>query len=357
MPSSPNHASQSANNAPLTDETTITDLSVIGTLPVTMSGQYLRVGKRKVDRVAIHAGHAVSYQSRSFATDATSVIAFGSSFLAFEDGALAYELSADLDTTRSVDLAGASRFLTAHPEIDPVTDELHLLTLTDPAPLYVSVSPGGLTRTVRSIDNAPSRIWQLALARDFVVLLADGFVGVTSRTGVNADATWFAIDTDARHIAAASAHGETVVVYATGPSLERWTLHRRATLVGCEVLDATPQAFSTRNGGLFGEALRFLWTVGSGAAHKHDLLAGTRRSHHFDGDRDPGGLVFVADPDRGGSDDGGWLVGFVHDETGLETDLVVLDAQEIERPAVAAVRIPRRIPNGGPGTWVPTVRI
>ena len=91
--------------------------------------------------------------------------------------------------------------------------------------------------------------------------------------------------------------------------------------------------------------------------HKHDLVADTRRSHDFGGGRQPGALVFVADPDRSRAEDGGWLVGFVHGETGHDPDLVVLDAQAIERPAIAVVNIPRRIPRGAQGTWIPAVRI
>ena len=305
-----------------------------------------------VHAVSLGAGRAVSYRNRSITTDvaATNVVSFGSSILAFGDGALAYELGAGLDTIRRVDLAGARRSLTAHPKVDPITGELHLLTFaTDPAQLHVSVSPGGLTRTIRSIDNAPNRIRQLELTRDHVVFLADGFVGVTDRTGVNANATWFAVDTDERHIATAHTHGDTVIVYATGPSLVRWTLHRRAANLHCDVLDATPQAFASSNPA----SNRFLWTVGTGAAHKHDLLAGTRQSHDFGAGRQPGELVFITDRDRSSAEDGGWLVGFVHDETRNEADFVVLDAQAVERPAIAVVQIPRRIPGGAHGMWIP----
>ena len=146
-------------------------------------------------------------------------------------------------------------------------------------------------------------------------------------------------------------------MYATGPSLVRWTLQRRPATAHCDVLDATPHTFASSNRRRPGEAHRFLWTVGSGAVHKHDLLAGTRQSHDFGGGRHPGELVFVADPDRSDTEDGGWLVGFVHDETTHETDFVVLDAHAIERPAVAVARIPRRIPNGAHGTWIPTAQI
>jgi carotenoid cleavage dioxygenase len=134
-------------------------------------------------------------------------------------------------------------------------------------------------------------------------------------------------------------------------------LHRRTTSANCQVLDATPHTSASSNRRPSDGARRFLWTVGSDAVHKHDLLAGTRQSHDFGSGRHPGEHVFVADPDRNREEDGGWLVGFVHDESRNETDFVVLDAQAIERTTVAAVRIPRRIPNSAHGTWIPTAQI
>ena len=218
------------------------------------------------------------------------------------------------------------------------------------------MSRGGLTRTIRSIDDAPSRIRQLELTHDDVVLVADGFVGVAARAGVNTKAIWFEIDTEARHIAGAYAHGETVIVYATGPSLVRWTLDRRAATAHCEVLDATLHTFATSNRRHPGSAQRFLWTVGAGTAHKHDLFTGGHRCHDFGDGRTPGELVFIADPDRSSTEDGGWLVGFVHDDAGDQAEFVVLDAEAIERPTVATVHIPRRVPTGARGTWISATR-
>jgi carotenoid cleavage dioxygenase len=55
----------------------------------------------------------------------------------------------------------------------------------------------------------------------------------------------------------------------------------------------------------------------------------------------------------GTSSDAGWLVGFVHDEPGLAADLVILDAADISRPAVAVAHIPRPVPVDLHTTWIP----
>lgn len=327
------------------------------TVPRGLSGQYVCTGAGLVHVVTLTEGRAPSYRDHPNVADATNLISFGSSILAFGDGMLAHELGAGLDTMRPVDLAGARRTLTAHPKIDPITGELHLLTFpSDESQLLVSVSAGGLTRTIRSIDNAPNRIRQLALRDDDVVLLADGFVGLTGRSG-DANATWFPIDTDARHLAICHAHDEHVVVMTAGPRLVRWVLHRRTEIVHSEVLDATPQVFATHNPRPSGAMTKYLWTVGSGAVHKHDLLTGTRRSHDFGSHRYPGEFAFVVDEHRRTAEDGGWLVGFVQDEATRETDFVVLDAHAIEGPAVCVAHIPRRVARRAHGTWIPTVQI
>jgi carotenoid cleavage dioxygenase len=391
MPSGPDRVTRSAINAPVTDEMTITNLRVAGKLPVALSGHYMRIGPNRIDAkslpadwasgegmvhaVSLDAGRAISYRNRWITTDAVAeklavaptpgprtvdddvvaanLIAFGTSILAFGDGALAYELSARLDTIRRVDLAGARRSLVAHSKVDPHTGELHLLTCASiGSQLHVAVSRGALTRTIRSIDDAPSMIRQLELTRDDVVLLADGFIGVSARAGTNTQPIWFEIDTEARHIADVCTDGETVIAYATGPSLVRWMLDRRAGTTHCEVLDPTVHTSATSNRRQPGSAQRFLWTVGAGSAHKHDLFTGGHRWHDFGDGRTPDELVFIADPDRSSTDDGGWLVGFVHDDAGDQAELVVLDAEAIERPAVATVHIPRRVPTGARGTWI-----
>jgi carotenoid cleavage dioxygenase len=332
-----------------------------------------------VHALYLDAGRAITYQNRWITTDtvaqklaveptpgprttghdvvAANLIAFGTSILAFGDGALAYELSAQLDTIRRVDLAGARRSLVAHSKVDPHTGELHLLTFSClPSQLHVAVSRGALTRTIRSIDDAPSAIRQLELTRDDVVLVADGFVGVAPRASDNPKRTWFEIDTEGRHIAGACAHADTIIVYATGPSLVRWTLDRRMATANCEVLDPTPHTSATGHSQQPGSAQRFLWTVDAGTAHKHDLVTRGHRSHVFGDGRTPGELVFIADPDRSSTEDGGWLVGFVHVDAGNQTEFVVLDAEAIERPAVATVHIPRRVPTGAHGTWISNTR-
>src|SRR5688500_6071800 len=87
MASSPEHQSLSGDDAPVHDETTITDLVVSGSLPEALSGQYLRIGpnpiggdplpngpaaEAMVHAIALRAGRAVSYRNRWIRTDMAS---------------------------------------------------------------------------------------------------------------------------------------------------------------------------------------------------------------------------------------------------------------------------------------------
>jgi carotenoid cleavage dioxygenase len=285
---------------------------------------------------------------------ASNIVAVGGSILALGDGSLAYELTADLETVRRVDLAGQSRGLAAYPKRDPATGDLHVLAIAATgAQEHVVVSCGALTRTSRSIAGAPQRIKELAITRDSVVFATDGFIGVTSRDG-DAHTKWITTGVAAPYLVHAHDVGNTVVLHAVTPALERWTMHAASATIHREVLDQTPRRFGRTRDQPIDTVPRFLWTTGDRTADKHDLATKSSVSHTFRPNRRPGDLVFIADATRDSDADGGWLVGFVHHPAGDETDVIVLDAAHIARPAIATVRIPRRIPRGLHSTWIPS---
>lgn len=391
MPSPPDPRFLTGNYAPVPDETTVPGLTVDGTLPATLSGQYLRIGPNPaattatpctwqsldgmVHSVTVHGGRAVAYRNRWITTDsvartlgtdpvpgppaapvdtvATNVIAAGGRILALGPGALAYELDDMLVTRGRVDLAGGGRGVGAHPQVDPLTGAMHLVSYGDEPALHI-VSPRSQTRITVRVPDAPAPLERLLLTRTRLVLLGDGFVGVTRRTG-ECRPQWAPLDlADAFD---ADDHGGAVAVLATGPGLRRTTLESLGD-ARHELLDESPQRFGLVNPRVAGLGARYVWTVAGEAGtevFRHDLRSGTRSSHDLGAGRRPGELSFVADPARRHREDGGWLIGLVHDEDRNEADLVVLDAAAIDRPAVAAVHIPRRIPYGLHGSWIPAV--
>ncbi len=346
-----------------TPESNLTDLVVRGALPSGLSGRLLGIGSEPgVDGGVVHsidldAGRCISYRNWRVVTDAvaSNFIHFGGSILALGEGTVAYELASDLGTLRRVDLAGQHRGLSAYPKRDPITGDLHLLAVAaDGAQAHVIVSSGALTRASRPIIGAPGLVRDLALTRDRVVFVTDGFVGVASREG-DAHITWVGTGIDAPCLVHAHDAGDTIVVHTLTPSLERWTLDIASAAVHRGVLDPTPRRFARTSDRPVDAAPRFLWTTGDGTADKHDLATTSCLHHIFEPHRLPGDLVFVADTARPSDADGGWLVGFVQHASRDETDIVVLDAADIARPAIATVRIPRRIPLGLRSTWIPSL--
>jgi 8'-apo-carotenoid 13,14-cleaving dioxygenase len=362
------------DDPPVSDETSVTGLAVTGTLPAGMSGSYLCIGSNAISppqageparaaamvhAITLHVGGTVSYRNRWMTTDveASNIITFGSTILVLGDGALAYELSADLATQRRVDLAGAGRGLRPRVDLDRDSGALHLLGVgPGNAQTYVTVSAGAMTRATRTLDDAP-RVDDVTVTRDHVVFLADGLIGVAPRPGGHqTPVVWSAIEDGVRRLAAAHDDAVGVVVHTTGPALERWTLRPRATTVEHQIIDDTPLTFPKRNRATPTCPRRYLWTCSARGVHRHDLATGGRASHPFGAHHQPAEFLFVADPSRTGSEDGGWLVGVIHDRAHAAADLVVLDARSIDGPPTATVHIPRRIPNGRHATWIPTNR-
>lgn len=85
---------------------------------------------------------------------------------------------------------------------------------------------------------------------------------------------------------------------------------------------------------------------------KYDLTSGSGRAHDFGPDRFGDEPVFVARPGAT-EDDDGWLVTFVHDRREGTSELLIIDARNIEAEPVARIRLPVRAPIGFHAAWVP----
>jgi carotenoid cleavage dioxygenase-like enzyme len=97
--------------------------------------------------------------------------------------------------------------------------------------------------------------------------------------------------------------------------------------------------------------------VGSGALVRYDLQRDTATEHRFGGGGHgepsaPGEAVFA--PAVGQSDElAGWYLTYVYDPATDGSDLVVIDASDFEGDPVARIRLPRRVPHGFHGNWIP----
>ncbi|MCU1360625.1 MAG: carotenoid oxygenase [Ilumatobacteraceae bacterium] len=373
-----------------THEPPITNLAVRGTLPAGLNGRLLCIGpdhgvahsdtrigsaaEGVVHSIHLSAGRVLSYTSRRVITDAVArrlglnpspgprgegpdviadwIVVVGGSVLALGNDSLAYELSSDLDTLRRVDLAGQCRGLAATPQRDPITGDLHILANdASEQPVHVVVSARAFTRISRPISGPPTKITALAITRDRVVFVTDGFVGVSALTG-HADPGWTATGINAPTLVHAHDAGDAVIVYTLTPRLERWTIHTVPASVHREVLDPTHHHFARTDAHSGGVPPRCLWTTSDNGAHRHDLVTANSDDHIFGPGCRPGDVVFVTDATQT-DDNSGWIIGLVHHEQTMHTDVVVLDAANFAQPAPCTIRIPRSVPRGSRSTWIP----
>jgi carotenoid cleavage dioxygenase len=86
-----------------------------------------------------------------------------------------------------------------------------------------------------------------------------------------------------------------------------------------------------------------------------DLLSGTRKTFQWPAGSIGGEPVYAPDPDRDGELDG-WVLQLVQDRERKATDLCILDAAQVEAGPVARVHLPRTVPNGFHGSWLPSDR-
>jgi carotenoid cleavage dioxygenase len=313
----------------------------------------------------------------------------------------------DLSTIGAVDFGGKlTTPFTAHPKIDPVSGEMLFFgyDFTGPYLRYHVVDPlGDLVRT-ESIDiprsvmihdfgvTATKVLWlDLPVVFDVELVARQPFpytwhpehgarVGVMPRAGGNTDVTWIDIDPCyVYHVLNAyDADDGTVVmdvvrypdmfateVYGPGasgrPRLDRWTIDPPARTVGIETLDDAGQEFPRIDDRRAGRWHRYGYTsetdvgdswVGHRGLRKHDLVGSNTTRHDVGPGRAAGEPVFVASESDTG-EDAGWVLSVVYDAGSNASDVIVVDATSFEAAPVATIHLPRRVPFGFHGSWIP----
>ena len=202
-------------------------------------------------------------------------------------------------------------------------------------------------------------------------------VGVLARDGGSADVEWFDVEPCyVYHPLNAYEDGDTIVVdlvrhpksfdtdrngpFEGPPTLDRWTIDRRAGKVLEDRLDDHPQEFPRIDERLTGRRHRYGYSVGASdasksvsafdAVFKHDALTGATTAHSF-GTGEASEFVFVPSH-ADAAEDEGVLMGFVYAPETDTSSLDLLDAATLE--PVGSVSLPARVPNGFHGNWVPS---
>lgn len=347
----------------------------------------------------------VSYIRPDFSIDRTAVpanthvVPHGDRILALVESGLPYEVTAELDTVGPCDFGGRlTTAMTAHPKQDPETGNLHFFgygALPPYLTYHVLDAAGELVDSREIAVAGPTMMHDFAITSRHVIWLDlpvvfdaaligreripyrwdDGHgarLGVMPRDGA-ARVRWFDVDPcfvfhvgnayedtagavvlDAIRYDAAgfrtvwSRLGGGANLDRTRAQLYRWRLDPANGTRQEEPLDDRGVEFPTHNNNRTGRPNRHLYTVGDHTIVKYDTGTGSATVHRLGAEQRPGEAVFVPAGDPSAEDEG-WLLSIVTDPAG--SVLLVLDAADLAR--VASVGLPRRVPAGFHGSWIP----
>ncbi len=342
----------------------------------------------------------------------TNIIHHGTKTLALMEAARPMQLDGELATIGEYDFAGQLQGpMTAHPRIDPTTGDMHFFGYS-PFPPYLRYHVAGADGTLRRTVEVP--IDRCVMIHDFVVtethavffdlpavfdlqqMLAGGAgiqwrpetgarIGVMPLDGDGSDTLWIDIDPCYvfHFVNAYNAGSHTIVVdgcRATAmptsfgddpepdpnirPYLHRWTIDLAAGTAHMTQLDDRAGDFPRINDAYgarqhrYGYVARASQWAGSeivfDAIVKHDFTTGSSSVLEYGSNAAAGEAVFAPDP-NGSAEDDGWLLNFVTDRTSGTTEFVIADARSLD--VCARVQLPRRVPFGFHGNWIPELAV
>lgn len=330
----------------------------------------------------------------------------GSLWALVEAGTLPVELDANLDSVshglfRSDKRAG----FTAHPHTDPATGAMHAVCYNALDPKHIHAltidSDGQLTRRVSIPVSHGPMIHDCAITADALVILdlpvtfslkavlkGASFpyqwnkkhrarIGLLPHHGEAVDMRWYQVepcyvfhtgnafnDADGNVIIDVVVHARIFDQSIQGPeaqkiTFERWTLPRQGERVQRRVLSDLPQEFPRFDERLATQDYRYAYTVGADLSkpdspqplYRHDLKTGALQQHFYGEHSVTGEVVFVPRSADSAEDDG-WLLSYVYNLQDHSSEVVILDAANIEGEAVARIALPARVPMGFHGNWI-----
>ena len=346
---------------------------------------------------------------RSVGVANTHVVAHAGRIMALVESSFPHVLTPELATVGPCDFDGRlTTAMTAHPKTDPVTGELHFFGygFAPPFLTYHRLSAAGeLVTSAEIAVPGPTMMHDFAITDRHAVFLDlpmtfqferlsrgmpygwDEAYG--ARIGLMplarpGEVTWFDVDPAyVFHVgnAATDASGRVVLDAAryapadavamwdgldpsgAGPAaaaaasglarMFRWVLDPATRTVTETPLDDRGVEFPTVDDERVGRPARYRYAVGTSAVVKFDVDGGAVTEHALGPDTVAGEAVFAPStaPDR--AEDDGWLLTITTRRDGSASQLLVLDATDVAGAPVAAVTLPRGVPAGFHGSWIP----
>ncbi len=338
----------------------------------------------------------------------TNIIVHGGKLLALWEAGPPHELDPQtLATIGPYDFNGQLLSpMTAHPKIDPETGDLLFFGYSPFPPFlryYVANAAGTITRSEEIEVPMPTMMHDFITTREHVIFTvypatfrAENFesgspirwepelgtkIGVMPRNGGNAEVQWFTTDpcfvfhpmnayTEKDRIIADVCRFSRLPLFAGDEQREgdnidfahltRWTLDLRAGTVKETPLDDSAVEFPRFDERFTGRSYRYGYTGGRvgatsetgifNAIFLYDHQTGRRQEHQLGATSFTSEPVFV--PRTPHAPEGeGFLLAVVYRQETNRSDLVILDASNIEAKPLATVKLPHRVPYGFHGNW------
>ena len=327
----------------------------------------------------------------------TNVIQHAGKIMALEEGHWPFVVSNELETVGPNNyerkLEGA---MTAHPKICPETGELLAFSygMTPPYLTYLRASASGeLLQTEQIEVPGATMIHDFNVTRNFVIFMDlpavwnfEGMattglpilwdesygarLGVMPRNGGNAEVVWYEIDPCyVFHPLNAYEYGDKIVIdvcrmddtmkpgSSAPPMLHRWTIDQASGRVTETQLDDRVVDFPRVADAVVGLKHQYGYCAafagnapyGEGLI-KYNLETGTSEYRHLDGGQ-ASEAVFVKDPAASG-EDGGFLLSYVYQPEIDQSEVLILNAQDMLGEPAARIQIPARVPAGFHGNWI-----
>jgi carotenoid cleavage dioxygenase len=340
----------------------------------------------------------------------TSLLHRDDQLLCLSEAGIPYAITrTDLETVGPFDFGGQlEASMTAHPKVDPATGELVFFgydALSSSIRYYVADPAGTFTHQETIALPAPIMMHDFQITASHIVWLdlpilfdldlaiaGDSLpfswapkngarIGVMPRDGGDAEVIWFDIDlcfifhtfnafndpNDPNKIILDAIRYPEVWVTSNHdpfPNNQWWryTMNLTTGEVTEEQMGERTMEFPRIDPRRQGTPNRYAYALGKddnvhlagffNEINKLDIDTGTRVSHVFDGNLVIGEPTFVPDSDGAGEDEG-WLIAYSYDGQSDLSELLVLDASDIEAGPVGRVQLPQRVPHGFHGTWSP----
>ena len=291
--------------------------------------------------------------------------------------------------------------MTAHPKLDPETGEMLFFGYSPIPPFlryHVADRNGRLVRSEEIEVPVATMMHDFVTTRDHVIFmvcpatfrlenLEKGLspigwepdlgtrIGVMPRDGKSADVVWFHADPcyvfhpmnawgDGTKVVADVCRYDQVPLFANGEGigarLTRWTMDLASGTLKEEQLDDAATEFPRFDERRVGLTYRHGYAAGAiaGAEERasfdsivhYDLAKGARKAHRLGAGDVAGEPIFVPRAADAAEGDG-FLLAVVYRGAEARSDLLILDAGNVEAAPLASVQLPHRIPFGFHGNW------